>query len=101
MHSTTISKNVFIKVFMALIALTIITISQPYLFPSELAQTVSIQMFISVIKAFLIGAYYMHLKYESPLFRYIVAVALATLAIFFIILAFDAIYRNEAFDYFS
>ena len=101
MHSNTISKNVFIKVFMALIALTIITISQPYLFPSELAQTVSIQMFISVIKAVLIGAYYTHLKYESPLFRYIVATALITLGIFFIILSFDAIYRNEAFDYFT
>ena len=100
-HTQTLTESVFIKVFFALLALTIITIAQPYLMSTEVSQTVSIQLFISVIKTVLIGAYYMHLKYESPLFRYIVLVAVITLSIFFIITAFDAVYRNETYDFFS
>ena len=97
----TLTEAVFLKVFMLLVLLTILTISQPFLMSTELSQTVGIQMFISVVKTLLIGSYYMHLKYEQPLFRYIVLVALVTLSIFFIITSFDAIYRNETYDFFS
>ena len=97
----TLTQAVFIKVFLLLIFLTILTISQPFLMSAELSQTVGIQMFISVVKTLLIGAYYMHLKYETPLFRYIVLIAIITLSIFFIITSFDAIYRNETYDFFN
>ena len=97
----TLTQAVFLKVFMLLVLLTILTISQPFLMSTDLSQTVGIQMFISVVKTLLIGAYYMHLKYEQPLFRYIVLIAVITLSIFFIITSFDAIYRNETYDFFS
>lgn len=97
----TLTEAVFLKVFLLLVLLTILTISQPFLMSTDLSQTVGIQMFISVVKTLLIGAYYMHLKYEQPLFRYIVLIAVITLSIFFVITSFDAIYRNETYDFFS
>ncbi len=100
-HTETLTQEIFIKVFFVLVALTALTFLQPYLISGALSQTVFIQMFIAVVKTILIGAYYMHLKYESPLFRYIVLIAVGTLSIFFIITAFDAIYRNETYDFFS
>lgn len=100
-HEETLTEGLFIKVFFALIALTILTLLQPYLMHQDLSNTIGIQMFISVIKTFLIGAYYMHLKYEQPLFRWIVLIALITLTIFFVITSFDAIYRNDINDFFT
>ena len=100
-HTETLTAAIFIKVFFVLLALTILTFLQPFILSVDTAQTVGIQMFISVIKTFIIGAYYMHLKYESAVFKFVVATAVITLAIFFIILSFDAIYRNDINDFFS
>ncbi len=99
-HTETLTQEVFIKVFIVLAFLTALTLIQPYLIPVELSQTVSIQLFLALIKTVIIGAYYMHLKYESSLFRYIVFIAVLTLCIFFIIIAFDAIFRNNTSDFF-
>lgn len=102
METTThLTKEVYLKVFIALLLLTALTFIQPYLLSMELNNTLWVQMFIAIIKTILIGSYYMHLKYESKLFSLIVLMAIGTLAIFFIITASDAIYRNEAFDLFQ
>lgn len=95
------SAQMYLKIFIALILLTILTFLQPFILPSSINGTVTAQLFIASIKAILIGSYYMHLKYESSLFRYIVLFALVTLLIFFIITATDAIFRNESFDLFK
>ncbi len=100
-HQETLTEGLFIKVFFALIGLTVLTLLQPYLMHQDLNNTIAIQMFISVIKTFLIGAFYMHLKYEHPLYRWIVLIALVTLTIFFVITSFDAIFRNEINDFFT
>lgn len=93
--------SMYLKIFLALIVLTIVTLLQPYILPAQIHATVSIQMFLALLKTFLIVAYYMHLKYESRLFKMIVLVAVITLCIFFIITATDAIFRNESFDIFK
>ena len=93
--------QMYLKIFFALIALTLLTFAQPYIISGSISQTVIIQLFIATIKAVLIGSYYMHLKYETPLFRYIVLIALVTLTIFFVITATDAVFRNETFDLFQ
>ena len=97
------SKNsaMYLKIFLALFILTVLTLIQPYIINPNLYTTVSIQMFLAIVKTVLIVAYYMHLKYESKLFKMIVLVAIITLSIFFIITATDAIFRNEAFDIFK
>jgi len=96
-----INASLYYKIFLALVALTILTILQPYIISDSLQATVSIQMFLALVKTFFIVAYYMHLKYESRLFKMIVIVAVVTLCIFFIITATDAIFRNESFDMFG
>jgi len=93
--------QMYLKIFIALILLTLLTFAQPYIISGSISQTVIMQLFIATIKAVLIGSYYMHLKYEAPLFRYIVLMALVTLTIFFVITATDAIFRNETFDLFQ
>ena len=93
--------QMYFKIFVVLIILTLLTFAQPYIISGSIRQTVIMQLFIATIKAVLIGSYYMHLKYEAPLFRYIVLMALVTLTIFFVITATDAIFRNETFDLFQ
>lgn len=93
--------QMYLKVFIALIILTALTFLQPYILPSSLHGTVTIQIFIACLKTILIVSYYMHLRYETALFRYIVLFAVITLAIFFVITATDAIFRNESFDMFQ
>ena len=95
-----IDEKLYLKIFLTLLALTILTFLQPFIINDSLQQIVILQMFIAFLKSFFIVAYYMHLKYESKLFKVIVLVALVTLSIFFIITATDAIFRNETFDMF-
>ncbi len=93
--------HMYLKIFIVLIFLTVLTFIQPYIIPGDVGETVGIQLFIAFIKAILIGCYYMHLKYESALFKSIVIIALVVLLIFFVITATDAIFRNESFDLFQ
>jgi cytochrome c oxidase subunit 4 len=96
-----VDSTMYLKIFFMLLALTSLTFLQPLIIGDSLHTTVSIQMFLACIKTVLIVAYYMHLKYESILFKIIVLVAVVTLSIFFIITASDAIFRNESFDMFK
>ncbi len=91
----------YLKVFLALVVLTALTFLQPILISGSVADTVLMQMFIAILKTILIVSYYMHLKYESSLFKYIVILAMVTLSIFFIITSSDVIFRNESFDLFQ
>lgn len=95
------SAQMYLKIFVALIGLTLLTFVQPYIISGTISETVIMQILIATTKAVLIGSYYMHLKYETPLFRYIVLFALVTLTIFFVITATDAIFRNETYDLFQ
>lgn len=92
--------SMYLKIFILLLFLTFLTFVQPFIIPTDVSNTVGIQMLLSLSKAVLIISYYMHLKYESRLFKYIVYFAVITLSIFFIITATDAIFRNEPFDMF-
>jgi len=94
-------KSMYLRILYMLLALTVLTLMQPYILNPSLKTTVGAQMFLAVVKSILIVAYYMHIKYESILFKVIVIMAVVVLAIFFIITASDAIFRNESFDYFG
>ena len=93
--------NMYLKIFILLLILTLLTFVQPYIFPAQLMGTVMSQLFLAFLKTALIVAYYMHLKYETGLFKIIVLVAVVTLSIFFIITATDAFFRNSEFDIFK
>ncbi len=100
-NSQVMTQQLYIKVFLAIFALTILTFVQAKLMSPDLQSILWLQMVLALLKTFFIVAYYMHLKYESKLYKIIVLMAIVTLAIFFIITASDAIFRNEAFDLFQ
>jgi len=75
-------KKVYYKVLIGLLILTTITFIQPHIYT---ANTFASQMFIAVIKAWLILMYYMHLKGEK-LIGAMVIFALFLVSFFFIII---------------
>lgn len=50
---------------------------------------------IASIKAYLVMAYFMHLKYDSMMYTWMVIIALGMLAIFVILPYFDVAYRGS------
>lgn len=94
-------KKMYLKIFYLLFFLTVLTFLQPFIIGDTLQDTVLIQMLLAFVKSILIIAYYMHIKYESNLYKIIVLMAIIVLSIFFIITASDAIFRNESFDLFK
>ncbi len=82
-HADNVKKSVkaYIMVFVALMALTIITVAISYLHLSVLAAIV-VALFIATIKAGLVASYFMHLISE----RKLIYAALALTAIFFLVL---------------
>ena len=78
-------------VWLALLALTAATVLVTRL---ELgAWKVWAALTIACLKSGLVIAFFMHMKYETRLFRIILFVALATLAIFIGFTFFDVLYR--------
>lgn len=74
------------KVLFGLLVLTAVTLVQPSMFMAE--STFALQMFIGLIKAWLIVFYYMHLKGEK-LIASTVWFALSLVAYFFLIVVID------------
>lgn len=95
-HEHISPKSLYWKVFGALMVLTVLTVvvSEMSLGPASLP----VAMFVAVIKASLVCAYFMHLKYDD---RYHVFVFLSTLifvAIFFMFTIFDLTSRTKIND---
>jgi len=80
----------FIKVWIALVILTGCLVGV-----SHLGQTAAVWGLLTLtpLKAGLIFYFFMHLKYESPLFKGVVLVTLGTLLIFFTLLFSNVTFR--------
>jgi cytochrome c oxidase subunit 4 len=77
----------FVLIWLGLLAFTGITVA---LAGIDLGRWIIVTaLVIAAIKSTLVLNIFMHLKFEDRLFRIFVAVALATLAIFFILTFFD------------
>ncbi|CAA6811812.1 MAG: Unknown protein [uncultured Campylobacterales bacterium] len=99
-----INSGMYLKMFILLLVLTTITLLQPYIVPLELAGTLSVQLFISFIKAYLIIMYYMHIKFESSLFKGFLFMLIISVILIFGLILPDMIYResvNDAFNIWS
>lgn len=72
----------YIKVLVGLLLLTAVTFIQPHMFLTNI--NLEIQLLIGAIKAYLILAYYMHLKGETQIIWF-AGFSLFIVAIFFII----------------
>ena len=79
------------KVWAALLALTLLLAFSSKILNGALS--VWAMLVLSPLKASLVFYYFMHLKYEGPLLKTMVFVALATLVIFIGMLFFDISFR--------
>ncbi len=80
-------KGTYHKILIGLLILTAITFVQPHLFLAH--ATFEAQLLIGFAKAWLIVAYYMHLKSEKPVIGIMVAFALMLVLFFFVTTIID------------
>jgi cytochrome c oxidase subunit IV len=85
--------RVYITVFVALMALTIVTVAVSYLDLST-PMAVAVALFIATIKGGLVAGYFMHLLSEKKL---ITAVLALTVAFFFVLLALPVLTHSNGF----
>jgi len=94
-HAADIDRHVkiYITVFVALMALTIITVAISYLhLPVPIA--VSLALLVATVKGSLVACYFMHLISEKKL---IYAVLVLTVVFFVVLLAVPAITHNNGY----
>ena len=80
----------FIKVWLVLLLLTAALVSM-----SHVSQTYAVWGLLTLtpLKAGLVFYFFMHLKYEGPLFKIVILVTLGTLLIFFALLFSDVAFH--------
>jgi cytochrome c oxidase subunit 4 len=94
-HAADIDKHVriYITVFVALMALTIVTVGVSYLhLPTHLA--IGVAMLVATVKGTLVACYFMHLISEKKL---ILAVLLITASTFVVLLIVPAITHSNGY----
>jgi cytochrome c oxidase subunit 4 len=74
-------KGMYLKILIGLLVLTALTFVQPFVLFKH--ATFEIQLLIAVAKAFLIVAFYMHLKSEKPVIGLMVTFAMILVVFFF------------------
>jgi cytochrome c oxidase subunit IV len=92
-----IPASVLIGVFLALVALTVVTVAASYLPLGDLE--IWIAMSIATVKAALVAAYFMHLRYDNPLNAVMFIFGLLFVALFVGFVLMDAAqYRSDLID---
>jgi cytochrome c oxidase subunit IV len=81
----------FVGIWIALLALTGLTVGASLLYPGAIGTAVA--MAVTPLKAGLVLLYFMHLRWEPPLFMGMFLVTVAILATFMGLTFFDYIYR--------
>ena len=89
MHIT--SYQTYAWVLIALLTLTFVTITVTWIDLSAL--TVLVAMIIASVKAYIVLTWFMHLKFESSLFRVFVIMVLTIYALVIILTFFDYLMR--------
>lgn len=90
-HGHVVPYATLLKVWACLLMLTFILVVVSRMFHEALS--VWAMLSITPLKAGLVFYYFMHLKYEGPVLRTMVFVALATLVVFIGMLFFDISFR--------
>jgi cytochrome c oxidase subunit IV len=85
--------KIYISVFVALMALTLITVAVSYLhLPPVMA--IAVALFVALVKGTLVACYFMHLIAEKKL---IYAVLIVTVAFFVVLLALPVLTHSNGF----
>lgn len=80
-HAHEPSYSAPVRIWLILCGLTILTVAVTYVDTRHMF--VAVAMLVASVKASLVLLYFMHLRYEKPLFLIMLASALVTYAIFF------------------
>jgi cytochrome c oxidase subunit 4 len=94
-HAADIDRHVrvYITVFVALMALTVVTVAISYLhLPTAMA--VAVALFVATVKGSLVASYFMHLISEKKL---IYAVLVITVVMFAVLLALPAFTHSDGY----
>ena len=83
--------GIYLLTWIALLALTAITVAVAGMHLGTLSVTVAV--LIAGIKATVVLLFFMHLKYESTLFKTMVLVTIGTFVIFIGLTFFDVLFR--------
>ncbi len=78
-------------VWLGLLALTSITVSIAGISLGE--YTLFVAMGIACVKSILVVNYFMHIKFEEPIFKVFIGISLFTLVVIFILTYFDISFR--------
>jgi cytochrome c oxidase subunit 4 len=90
-ESHSVSYGTYVMVWLGLVALTAVTASVAGL---ELGGiTIVVALLIAISKSFLVGNYFMHLKFEKAIFRIFVAVCIITFLVIIILTFSDLSFR--------
>ena len=94
-HHVDVDKQVkiYITVFVALMALTLITVAISYLHLPP-AMAIAVALFVALVKGSLVACYFMHLIAEKKL---IYAVLVVTVAFFVVLLALPVLTHSNGF----
>ena len=94
-HAVDIDRHVkvYIRVFVALMVLTIVTVAISR-FHLSVPIAVTVALFVALVKGSLVAAYFMHLVSEKKL---IYAVLALTVIFFFVLLALPVLTHNDGF----
>lgn len=96
-HGKTENKNhthgygIYVLVWLSLIALTSITVTVAGIDFGNIA--LAIALFIAAIKSSLVINYFMHIKYEEPIFKAFILLSGMTLLVIFVLTFFDVFNR--------
>ncbi len=85
--------GIYILVWLGLVSLTLITVSLAGFNLAGL--TVVTALLIASVKSTMVINYFMHIKYESVLFKVFIAVCLIIFLVMIILTFFDLTYRPE------
>ncbi|MCC6737671.1 MAG: cytochrome C oxidase subunit IV family protein [Planctomycetia bacterium] len=90
-HPHILPTSVYVAVWTGLIALTGVTVGAHYVDMRHLA--IPAIMVVATVKATLVLLYFMHIRFEKPLFPLMIMVTLITYAIFVVLTFSDYLYR--------
>jgi cytochrome c oxidase subunit IV len=89
--------SVLVSVFLALIVLTVVTVAASYLPLGDLE--IWVAMGIATVKAALVAAYFMHLRYDNPLNAVLFVIGLLFVGLFVGFVLMDAEqYRSDLIE---
>ncbi len=83
----------FVLVWVGLVLLTAVTVTASVLFPGKVG--IGVAMVVTPVKAALILLWFMHLKYEKPVFKFMFLSAMLILAIVMGLTFFDYSFLGE------